>query len=389
MVPEDVELVKHIVLSQYGGQDLLGWNYTDDGMYTVKSGYWLSIHSQDQQVLPPRGSTGIKAALWKLNTAPKLKHFLWRILSEVMPVGSILKRRRVSQDSVCRKCCVLDEDMEHLFFKCPYTQAFWRGANLPDRTFTDNSISFEEKLKAIVSSINNKALNPIDRQQPLWILWRIWKSRNLLVYGRKQTEWKVDLKQAQHEAREWTQVLYSNESNSNTTQRLSGRHKQSMWERPPCDYVKINYDGSRRQNMSTGGWIFRDAQGFFLGGGQGKQSVNGDGSLETELQALLMAMQHTWTKGYRKVIFEGDNKQVQELLTTSKRNFHMHNWILEIKGWKEKFEDAEFRWIPREDNKAADHLAKQFHNSQVSFNSIFYVPVSITQFLHEDISSSL
>nr|VDD07180.1 unnamed protein product [Brassica oleracea] len=72
-----------------------------------------------------------------------------------------------------------------------------------------------------------------------------------------------------------------------------------MWERPPCDYVKINYDGSRRQNMSTGGWI------------------------------------------------------------------------------------------PREDNKAADHLAKQFHNSQVSFNSIFYVPVSITQILDEDISSSL
>nr|VDD46599.1 unnamed protein product [Brassica oleracea] len=86
-----------------------------------------------------------------------------------------------------------------------------------------------------------------------------------------------------------------------------------MWERPPCDYVKINYDGSRRQNMSTGGWIFRDAQGFFL----------------------------------------------------------------------------EFKWIPREDNKATDHLAKQFHNSQVSFNSIFYVPVSITQILHEDISSSL
>ena len=42
--------------------------------------------------------------------------------------------------------------------------------------------------------------------------------------------------------------------------------------------------------MSTGGWIFRDDQGFFLGGGQGKRSVNGDGSLETELQALLMAI---------------------------------------------------------------------------------------------------
>ena len=35
----------------------------------------------------------------------------------------------------------------------------WRGANLPDRTFIDTRISFEEKLKAIISSVNNKALS--------------------------------------------------------------------------------------------------------------------------------------------------------------------------------------------------------------------------------------
>ncbi|KAF2553406.1 hypothetical protein F2Q68_00036760 [Brassica cretica] len=56
MVPEDVVLVKQIVVSSFGGQDLLGWNYTDDGMYTVKSGYWLSMHSNVHQVNPLRGS---------------------------------------------------------------------------------------------------------------------------------------------------------------------------------------------------------------------------------------------------------------------------------------------------------------------------------------------
>ncbi|CAN6998163.1 unnamed protein product [Brassica oleracea var. botrytis] len=33
--------------------------------------------------------------------------------------------------------------------------------------------------------------------------------------------------------------------------------------------------------------------------------------------------------------------------------------------------DAEFRWTPREDNKAADLLAKQFHDSPAVFNPIF------------------
>ncbi|CAF1827990.1 unnamed protein product, partial [Brassica napus] len=71
----------------------------------------------------------------------------------------------------------------------------------------------------------------------------------------------------------------------------------------PCGYVKINYDGSKRQHMSTG--------------------------------------------------------------------------------------DAEFIWIPREDNKAADLLAKQFYDSPAVFNPIYNIPVSITQILHEDYYSTL
>ena len=83
----------------------------------------------------------------------------------------------------------------------------------------------------------------------------------------------------------------------------------------------------------------------------------------SSLQALLNAMQHTWVKGYHKIVFKGDNKHVHDLLTTSKKNFQIYDWIQEIWGWKEKFEDVKFRRIPREDNKAADSLAKQFQDS--------------------------
>ena len=176
MVPEDVDLVKHIVVSSFGGQDLLGWNYTDDGMYTVKSGYWLSMHSNVYQVNPLRGSVELKAALWKMNAATKLKHFLWRVLLEAMPVCSILKRRRVCQDGVCIRCCVVEEDMKHLFFSGPYAKSIWRGAGLSDHTFIDPNISFELKIKAIISSVNNKALNPIDRQRPIDMLRRLLPS---------------------------------------------------------------------------------------------------------------------------------------------------------------------------------------------------------------------
>ena len=111
-----------------------------------------------------------------MNTAPKLKHFLWRVLLEAMPVCSILKRRRVCQDGVCIRCCVVEEDMKHLFFSGPYAKSIWRGAGLSDHTFIDPNISFELKIKAIISSVNNKALNPIDRQRPIDMLRRLLPS---------------------------------------------------------------------------------------------------------------------------------------------------------------------------------------------------------------------
>lgn len=168
--------------------------------------------------------------------------------------------------------------MEHLFFSCPYAQSLWRGAHLPDQTIIDPTISFEVKLKSIISFVNNKNLNPIDRQQPIWILWRIWKSRNLLVYGRQQSCWQMDLKQARHEAREWTMVLYKDEDGGEINQVNMGLIKLSKWEKSPYGYVKVNYDGSKRQHMSTGG--------FFLDGGQSKRAVFENGNLETEFKVF-------------------------------------------------------------------------------------------------------
>ena len=85
----------------------------------------------------------------------------------------------------------------------------------------------------------------------IWILWRIWKSRNQLVYGRQQSSWQMDLKHAKQEAQEWTLVLYKNKENCGVSPTGMVR-RYSQWHKPIHGYVKINYDGSRRLNMSIG-----------------------------------------------------------------------------------------------------------------------------------------
>ena len=107
-------------------------------------------------------------------------------------------------------------------------------------------------------------------------------------------------------------------------------------------------------------------------------------ALESEIQALLIAMQHCWSKGYRKIHFEGDNKEVSEIIHGKKANFSVFNWTREVQAWRAKFEECCFSWVRRSSNMVADTLAKH----QLPANTLFcfhdFVPHVITDSLHRD-----
>lgn len=44
VVDEDIERTVLLSISSKSQQDLMGWHYNDDEIYTVKSGYWLATH---------------------------------------------------------------------------------------------------------------------------------------------------------------------------------------------------------------------------------------------------------------------------------------------------------------------------------------------------------
>ncbi|MBA0654025.1 hypothetical protein Goklo_021110 [Gossypium klotzschianum] len=41
------------------------------------------------------------------------------------------------------------------------------------------------------------------------------------------------------------------------------------WEKPPCGFAKLNFDTSVKNNKTGYGVIFRDEDGFVIGGGGG------------------------------------------------------------------------------------------------------------------------
>jgi len=219
----------------------------------------------------------------------------------------------------------------------------------------------------------------------LWTLWRIWKSRNLLVYQQRSCEWRKEAQQAVTDAYEWA----DQGTTANLTTNRSTYDPNCGWTKPDAGYIKCNYDCSYSQNgnIVKAGWILRDCNGYYKEASQstGHNCVN---TLEAELQALLMAMQHVWGKGYTHVIFEGDNQQAVSLSTGKSRNFQVHNLIREIQVWEKRFTRATIKWTPRTSNKAADCLAKAPIPLNSAFVNHFYVPRFLVQILHEDHISS-
>ena len=138
---------------------------------------------------------------------------------------------------------------------------------------------------------------------------------------------------------------------------------------------------------ATAGWILRDENGVYKGSVQarGKRVQN---ALESELQAILMAIQHCWSLGYKQVIMESDCQKAIDILNNKKLHFNHYNWIRDIRWWARKFQSINFKWVSRKANGAADILAKRVENG-VIFQFHYYVPQFLHAFLHMDHVSSI
>ena len=171
---------------------------------------------------------------------------------------------------------------------------------------------------------------------------------------------------------------------------ISGSHHgrdlvtTTRWILPPSGYMKCNVDDSyiSSEREGTSGWIIRDYNGVYK---SAAQAVGGNvgNALDSELHAILMALQHCWMKGYRKIVMESDCLKAFQILRDKALYFSGYNWIRDIIWWFRRFEDIRFRWVSREANKVADKLAKT-SSSTVSFIFHNYVLLTITNLIRED-----
>lgn len=121
------ETVKQIRLSRFSAQDKQVWPCSKNLEYSVKSGYWATTHDlrEGDAIIPSMGSFDLKMECWKINIIPKIKNFLWKLLSGALATYTQLCSRGIRVSPICQRCCVEEETINHVLFECPHAIAIW------------------------------------------------------------------------------------------------------------------------------------------------------------------------------------------------------------------------------------------------------------------------
>ena len=93
------------------GADKSVWAGSTRGGFDVKSAYKLAEHTNYMPAL----STGW---IWKINTLPRIKTFIWRCVHDSIGVKGYLARRGIGTDDICPICQEEKESAFHALRDC-------------------------------------------------------------------------------------------------------------------------------------------------------------------------------------------------------------------------------------------------------------------------------
>ena len=124
---EEVQLIQSIPLSHTNQRDMLIWRGTANGLFSVRSAYFI----QQELIAQPlvaysfgAGRTEVWRNIWALSIPNVEKNFLWRACRDLLPTRANLFRRRVITDPSCIFCGAKAEIGFHICGTAPQQGMF-------------------------------------------------------------------------------------------------------------------------------------------------------------------------------------------------------------------------------------------------------------------------
>ncbi|KAG7572529.1 hypothetical protein ISN44_As09g008890 [Arabidopsis suecica] len=240
------------------------WAYTRDGKYSVKSGNWVLTREASLMEIVPANTQAInktKERVWKITTAPKIRLFLWRVLSGALAIADCLRNHGLNVNPGCQICGSVNETISHVLFDCDMAQSVWLITSLPMWP-QGSSFSIHEQVDHLLNLMEKQELNRELREAIPWLVWEIWKARNSTLYAAKTNSPHFVVATALEEAKEWLQqhgLVQQDHSHSLQRQGIGER----FWTKPATGKLKCNIHSSWLKDSAHigGAWILRNHLG--------------------------------------------------------------------------------------------------------------------------------
>lgn len=267
-VPSDIEVLlrNQPVVTK---EDFWIWKFNKSGAYSVKSGYWLAAKDKNRDLLLTADAqpslNALKSACWKVHTSPKIKTFLWKVLSDALPVADRILSRGIKCDERCQLCGREGESVNHLLFQCDMARQTWAHSCIPTPPRGWMERSLFENFAFFLKISKNATLNlNITRCWP-WILWYLWKHRNGFLFEGTQLDPEDIIKKAMAEADDWFSAQQL-DARLEAQQSVKSMEKRDQFIAPPKGWVICEFDMDwARCNSAVGAaWMVKDDSGRVL-----------------------------------------------------------------------------------------------------------------------------
>ena len=221
-------------------EDRLIWIGVKHGDFALKSAYSLAIRCSEEEE-EFRGFW-----VWKVDTLPRIKSFIWKCLHNSIGVGDCLAKRHLSELDRCPICLTEVETIIHRLQDCKRVKTTWISLGVqPNSSFFEDSLPIwlEKNCKFNGCRVPN---------QPPWIIlfpfviWLLWKERNNVVFKGQNFRPGVH-NEALFQALEFLHYVMDPKTPG------SRRMIQIRWEKPSPGWVCLNIDGSALGNPGRAG----------------------------------------------------------------------------------------------------------------------------------------
>lgn len=253
----------------------------------------------------------LKAQVWSLLTDPKIKVFLWKILCGALPVATSLIKRGMKIDERCQWCGVDGESINHVMFSCSWSRQVWALAGIPSPQMGFHNGSVFSNFHYLLMNRDNKEWPVELRNSFPWILWRIWKNRNLASFEGMAFSPLESAQKAKEDWLEWTEAQIIDEEGEKES--IGREHVgvsvvehcgRRVWKPPPLDWLKCNIgvSWSNSNKIAGGAWVLRDHLGVVLLHSRRAFSFIPNKN-EATLKGLLWTIESMRSHGINRVIF--------------------------------------------------------------------------------------